>query len=294
MSACLHSHIDVSVLILTFNQERYVRSALASVLCQVTSYAIEIVVADDGSEDGTVSAIEEMRNETDVSIIIVSGRNVGVMRNFFRAYQHCRGRFIAFLEGDDFWRDAAKIEKQCQALEVHKGASMCFHDFEFVDEAGTSLGSPEIQARNLTMTQLQHGRFVHLNTILCWNVIGDIEQEAVNVLQGDQFIIARLGCAGWGLHLEDVQPSAYRIHDGGAWSPLSEAKKHSRAIETFYWIAEYFARTGRGQLDAFYRHRIFQILCKRRVCSPSLRSGLWALFSPVLYRLYTFRRRLRS
>ncbi|WP_305967481.1 glycosyltransferase [Marinobacter salsuginis] len=285
---------DISVIVISFNQERYIEKALRSIISQQTNFAFEVVLSDDGSSDETPNIARSVAALSSVPVIVLDNNNVGVMRNFFRAWENCSGRYLAFLEGDDFWRDIGKLEKQCRFLEDHPHYSMCFHEYVYANEQGEIAVNSKKRYRDFSQKDLIDGKFAHLNTILCRNIIGDIRPEAERVIQGDQFILSRLGVEGPGKYISGICPSAYRIHDKGAWSTLAESEKYSRVMETFFWISEYYRRVELESLANVYDHKICQLILSRSAVSGSVKTGVLSLFPKLIKILRELRRSVRK
>jgi glycosyltransferase involved in cell wall biosynthesis len=130
----------VTALIIAYNQERFISEAIESVLAQ--TYAnIEIVVADDGSTDGTQEIISRFARENPGKFkLALSPKNTGIAGNFNRGLKLCSGEFIAWLGGDDLWLPD-KIEKQIAYMQAHPEVTGCHTDAEvFVSRTGESLG----------------------------------------------------------------------------------------------------------------------------------------------------------
>jgi len=119
----------LSVLLVTYNHEQYVREAIDSVLMQKANFDFEIVVADDHSQDSTPAIIEAYQTENHNIRILPSDRNVGITRNYQRGFAACRGEYVAVLEGDDFWLSPAKLATSVAFLEQHPECAFCFHRY---------------------------------------------------------------------------------------------------------------------------------------------------------------------
>src|SRR5215217_4312896 len=91
---------EVSVLVVTHNHERYVRQALDGVAMQRTDFDVEVVLADDHSQDATFEILEEYRANKPNVRLLPSERRLGISLNFKRGFEACRGRYVAVLEGD--------------------------------------------------------------------------------------------------------------------------------------------------------------------------------------------------
>lgn len=123
----------VSAIVLTYNQRHFVPETLASVLAQ--TYAdLEIVVADDGSTDGTQDLITEIASRHHNIIPALGARNVGIAGNLNRALAHCTGEFVAYLGGDDLMLPE-KLERQVAFMRAHPECAMCYHDMEVFESA---------------------------------------------------------------------------------------------------------------------------------------------------------------
>ena len=114
------STIDVSICMLTYFHEKYIRQAIESVLSQKTHYTYEIVISDDCSQDGTRKIIQEYHDKHPELIRInLNETNQGIPQNMFIARSMCRGRYIVHLSGDDYWINDRKLEIQIGFLDDH-------------------------------------------------------------------------------------------------------------------------------------------------------------------------------
>jgi glycosyltransferase involved in cell wall biosynthesis len=106
-----------SVQMLTYNHAPYIRQALEGVLAQKTDFPFEIVIGEDCSTDGTRELVfDYQRRHPEIVKVVTSEQNVGMHRNGLRMQHACRGKFLAFCEGDDFWHDPAKLQTQVEFL----------------------------------------------------------------------------------------------------------------------------------------------------------------------------------
>lgn len=134
------SEIVVSVIVLTYNHKAYLRQALDSVLMQKTDFYFEILVGDDASSDGTSEIVREYAKKyPDLIHSFIRGKNMGATANFCDLLRRSQGRYINGCEGDDYWTDPSKLQKQVQYLEAHPECSGCTHGIVIVDENGTPL-----------------------------------------------------------------------------------------------------------------------------------------------------------
>jgi len=113
-------HPLVSVVCPTYNHEKYIVQALDSFLMQKTDFSFEIVVGEDYSTDSTRTICQKYAKKyPDLINLITSENNVGMHKNGLRVYNACKGKYIALCDGDDFWTDPLKLQKQVDFLEAN-------------------------------------------------------------------------------------------------------------------------------------------------------------------------------
>lgn len=135
----------VSVILIAYNQRRYIRQAIESVLAQETSFSYELLIGDDASDDGTSDIVAEYAQAyPDRVRAFIRPENLGAARNAVLLLQQARGEFIASLEGDDYWIDPQKLEKQAAFLRESPDFIGCTSRIRCVDENGRAIrGKPE-------------------------------------------------------------------------------------------------------------------------------------------------------
>ncbi len=131
----------VSILIVTYNHEQYINDAIKSCLMQKNDLETEIILLDDCSTDKTFAlaskALEVAKNVT----LISNQSNLGITKNYEKGFSLCKGEYVFVLEGDDYWLDTFKVQKQVEFLEQHPFHSMCFHPF-IMQEAQSRIFKP--------------------------------------------------------------------------------------------------------------------------------------------------------
>ena len=133
----------VSVCVTTYNHERYIAQAIESVLGQRTTFAVEVVVGEDCSTDNTLAICREYEEQyPDRVRVVASESNIGMHHNYRRTIEACRGKYIAMLDGDDWFSDMDKLQIQVEQLEK-SGAAMCYTRSERRGEDGSSVIYPE-------------------------------------------------------------------------------------------------------------------------------------------------------
>lgn len=128
----------VSVCMITYRHEAWLPRALDSVLAQELEAPWEVVVSDDGSPDATPEIVRAYaRRRPDRVRALLAPENRGMMANFAAALAACRGRYVALLEGDDYWTFPGKLRRQVALLEARPGLGGCFHDAWVLHPDGT-------------------------------------------------------------------------------------------------------------------------------------------------------------
>jgi len=132
--------IKVSVCMITYNHEKYLRQALVSVLTQNTNYNYEIIIGDDVSNDGTREILKEYELKYPKLIkVIYRIENIGATRNLADCIKNSSGKYISILEGDDYWISDKKLQLQSDFLDSNLNFSTCFSACQMVDKNGNPI-----------------------------------------------------------------------------------------------------------------------------------------------------------
>lgn len=131
--------VKVSVLMVTRNHSAFIDQAIQSALTQDISALIEVIVSDDASTDDTFEKVRGWAIRDARVIGARHERQVGVFHNVQRALSRCRGEYVAFLDGDDYWLDPSKLSRQVRFLETHREYVGVFENVLLVNEMGDSL-----------------------------------------------------------------------------------------------------------------------------------------------------------
>lgn len=129
----------VSICCITYNHEKYIKDAIEGFLMQETVFPYEIIIHDDASTDSTASIIKSYAEKNLNIVSIIQKENqysqrINVLSTF--VYPIARGKYIALCEGDDYWTDPLKLQKQIGYMEQHPECTLCVHASTDVDETG--------------------------------------------------------------------------------------------------------------------------------------------------------------
>lgn len=128
--------IDISVIVTTYNQERYIREALESIVNQQFEGNIEVLIGEDCSTDRTADIVREYAEQSDVFVPFFREQNMGMVLNTFDLMKRVKGRYVVVIEGDDYWTDIHKLQKQFVFLEKNTEYVAVTHLCEIVDANG--------------------------------------------------------------------------------------------------------------------------------------------------------------
>lgn len=208
----------VSVVSITYNQEQYIRETLEGFIAQKTNFDFEVVIADDCSTDKTPEIIEQYAQAyPDIFKPILRKKNIGIQANCIDTFQATTGAYIAFCEGDDFWSDPQKLQKQVDFLENNPDYALCFHPvrvfFENKEEKDYVFPAHK-DASKFTKLELLKGNFIQSNSVMYRRQeYGDLPN---NVMPLDWYLHlyhAQFGKIGF----IDKTMSAYRRQNNGVW-----------------------------------------------------------------------------
>ncbi len=130
----------VSVCMITYNHEKYITQSLESVLGQKTNFQFEIVIGEDCSTDSTREIVLEYKEIYPNNIkLILQEKNIGMMQNFIDTLKACTGKYIAMLEGDDYWTASYKLQKQVDFLEVNPEYGLVYSDISLINENNNNI-----------------------------------------------------------------------------------------------------------------------------------------------------------
>lgn len=131
--------IMVTVCVVTYNQEKWIRQTLDSILAQETEFPFEIIIGEDHGTDGTRAICQEYANKYENVTLLPSTENLGVTANWIRCIQAGMGKYIMTCAGDDWWHNPHKIQLQVEFMETHSECVMCHTGIdEYNENNGTT------------------------------------------------------------------------------------------------------------------------------------------------------------
>lgn len=208
----------VSIVTIAYNQEKYIAQTLESFVTQQTDFDFEIIVADDCSTDETPDIIRQYAEKyPKIMRPILREKNLGVGPNFKDALRAARGQYLALCEGDDYWTDTRKLQKQADFLDKHKDYELCFHKVtvKFEDSSRPDSVFPDpADKKKFTLAELLRENFIQTNSVMYRR--HDYKDFPTHILPLDWYLHlyhAQFGKIGF----LDETMSVYRRHPGGIW-----------------------------------------------------------------------------
>ncbi len=257
----------VSVCVQTYQHKKYIRKCLDSILEQKTNFDFEVLLGEDHSNDGTREICEEYAQKYPKKIkLFLHSRqnNIEILGqpsanfNFLYNLYNSRGEYIAVCEGDDYWSDPLKLQKQYDFMCSNPEYSICYHDFKIIDSQNYQIQSDKAipLKRDLETNELLFPwRHPAPLTVLFKNIFNNIPIETTQVNNLDVFISTLLGQKGPGKFLNQIKPAFYRVHQGGMWSEMPLETKIISKINTFQKIATFYTKSGENEISNLFIKR---------------------------------------
>jgi len=211
----------VSVRIVTYNHERFIAQALDSALAQKINFPYEIVIGEDNSSDNTRKIVQDyQRRHPEIIRSFLNDRNIGARANTHNMRQECRGEYIAFLDGDDYWTAEHKLQKQADFLDQHPECTICFHNAQMVFDNGRKA---QVYHKEPLKTIMEAEDILPSNIMPSCsmmfrnNIFKTIPHEFAHVPFGDWPIQICLIKKGKACYIDEIM-GAHRFHSGGMWT----------------------------------------------------------------------------
>ena len=261
-SPSLCSRPLVSVWMTTYNHQDFVVEAIESVLAQRTDFPFELVIGDDCSTDGTTDIVLEFQRDNPDKILVLLatdnlGKHTGNGRlNCVRVLRACRGKYIAFLEGDDYWTSPQKLQSQIDFLETHAEFAGSFHDTDIrreSDAGHTERWRQYSEKLNFSLsdTSAVWSPF-HTSAFVVRSCHLEHLPELFLHCQSGDLVLFILAAAQGPLRRIPECMSVYRKHDKGyTASPETKGVRlHLHRIEMHEALKQHFGGVGAAHFDS--------------------------------------------
>lgn len=273
----------VSIIVATYNHENYIKKCIDGILMQKTDFKYEIIIKEDFSTDSTRQILlEYYENHKDVFRLWLCKENLFKKKLKPIIPLFCRGKYIAKCEGDDYWIDSLKLQKQIEVLENDPDCSLCFHPTKFVrnnNPLDSYIHAPSIKRDKYTMIDVIRGGggFMATNSMVYRTeyLKNNYPDWARKAPVGDLPLMLVLASKGHFRYVDDVM-GVYRIMSSdSAWSAKMKdwkyRKKHHYQILDMWdefdkWsefkFHKYVVEKKRNNTINFYKGAIHHFLKK--------------------------------
>ncbi len=255
----------VAVYVVTYNHERYIAQTIESIVNQKTDFKFKLFIGEDCSKDNTRAICKEYEKKYPdiIEAIYTTENNLKVnCDNISRACVNSGAKYIAICEGDDYWIDPYKLQKQADFLESHSDYSMCFSavkvDVETGEQQPYDHYFPKIENETLTIKDIiLTGMNIAPTATLFYrnNLPEEIHVLSSAVLSADIFLQLFIADTGK-LKYFPEQMAVYRVHAGGITKSKENMEKGDRELmKLFVRVNEML----HYKYDALFRQRLLEM-----------------------------------
>jgi glycosyltransferase involved in cell wall biosynthesis len=212
--------MKVSICMITYNHEKYIHQAIEGILAQRCTFDWELIISDDLSCDQTRNiCLEYQKQNPDKIKLLLPDKNLGIIPNFITTLKTCSADYVAICEGDDYWTDSLKLQKQVDFLENNPDYAICFTQAKVYNEYSgqfTKVLKPKQNQDTFTLTDIIQNNMIPTLTVVFRNgLFGNFPSWFSTLKYGD-----------WPLHILNAQfgkiayvpeiTGVYRMHGNGA------------------------------------------------------------------------------
>ncbi len=230
---------------ITFNQEKYIAQAIESVLVQITKFDYELVIGEDCSTDKTRKIVIDYQKKYPNKIrLILNRHNIGANLNFDNAFMACKGKYIAILEGDDYWTLPSKLQKQVDFLENNPEYAISAHAVDIISQSNKESFVPDTIKKNpkkeYTMRDLIHENFIPTCSVVYRKINGLILPSWMKHVSYQDLPLHILHAQYGKISYFPEVMACYRVHSGGMWANRDKLFKIKRTITIYKHLNRYF------------------------------------------------------
>lgn len=262
----------LSVRLMTYNHSKYILQAMQSIDSQQTNFDFEVLVGDDFSTDGNMDIIRSFNStnprahwkiieRTEGDSYHVERQKNGRAQNFYDILKKCNGKYIALLDGDDYWTDDSKLQRQVDLLESDTQAIGCFHNSTVVDDNDKVKWDRYFEGKDGARYDQEDSVYTLRSAYSTGSLVfrdTAIRSQLEEFLKiGTDFILEVLITNHGDLVFMDRNMSAYRFHEGGVWQGNTEFKNKLEIVNRYLFL--YNREPYRSRYGKFLWEQIMEI-----------------------------------
>lgn len=249
----------LSVCMITYNHEKFIAQAIESVLMQKTNFPFELVIGEDKSTDITREVcLKYLKDNPEKIKLFAHENNLGMIPNFLTIVKECKGKYIAILDGDDYWTSPDKLQKQVDFMENNPDYSICFHNAIILSEPDNNLVPffrRPLNKSTFTIKDILRKNFIPtLSCLYRRTFLNDFPVWFAGAMPGDWFIYILCAQHGPLKYIDEIM-GTYRIHAGGNYSgppQIRNFEKTVKSLEALY-----------SEIDIKYKRELRKTLSKK-------------------------------
>ena len=224
----INKDVSAAIFMVTYNHEKYIRQAVKSIVSQKTNFPYQLFIGEDCSTDNTRAICLELKEKyPDKITLLLHEKNIGALKNAFQVYKACieYGKYTAICEGDDYWTDENKLQKQVDFLEANPDFNICCHRANVLNEKNKTFKTPKVLKQSVfTQEDVANHNFLQTLTEVFRNSAWKgLSEGYFNSISGDYFVNMMLSETGKIKYMPDVM-AVYRQHIAGSWHSLGAEK----------------------------------------------------------------------
>jgi glycosyltransferase involved in cell wall biosynthesis len=234
------NQIMVSVCMITYNHEKYISQAIEGVIMQQTSFPIELIIGEDCSTDNTRKiCIEYQKKYPEIIKLRLPESNIGIIHNFLETMLESKGKYIAICEGDDYWTDPLKLQRQIEFLKQNQEFSACCHQTKVIYESNiySVHDFATVNSNVIKLSDILNGRIFHTASVVFKSEIIKKHPLPLNILSADRalnFLLVSFGS----IYFFKESMCVYRKNDDSISNTVTYAQM-LMDLNMIPWIMDY-------------------------------------------------------
>ena len=287
----------VTVCCITFNQKEFIARALNGFVMQKTDFPFQVLVGDDASTDGTTEIVREYAEKyPDIIKPVFHEKNIGPFKNSLSLYQKAKTEYVALCDGDDYWTDEKKLQKQVDFLDARPDFSVCFHPvtIHWNDNSRPDIVFPSERERfyktELFLDDLLKRNFIQTNSVMFrWRFKTERISDYLNreIAPGDYYIDLLHAQTGKIAFLPDIM-AVYCRNRCGIWQDAGVSAEWfirygTKMVCCYAKIQETFGKDCKEELDEI---SLLTYINLKETGSEEKIKELYSVYSPPLNLLH--------
>ena len=247
----------VSICCQTYNHGAYIAQTLEGFLMQKTNFHFEILVHEDASTDNTAQILRTYEAKyPDILKVVYQTENQFLKQNTLVniLFANAQGDYIALCEGDDYWTDEKKLQKQVDFLETNQEYTLTGHSVNTLDHEAKMI--PWLSKKgDIDFYNFLSGKNIYTLSLMFRNIKGCFEKVIDKYPAGDFFMKTYMLSQGKGYLFDEIM-AVYRIHSSGFWSTRSEFNVHKTTLKAYRLFLESFPDREKEILQATLKYKL--------------------------------------